>query len=294
MKQVSIIIVTYNSEKDIFDCVRSIQDHADIPLQDIELIIVDNCSKTPEPMFEQLRHLWGENIILIENTANGGYGQGNNVGIHHATAPIIMIMNPDVRLMMPLFVPVLNFFQQHPSTHLIGMKQMLTPSTSSHFSVGAIETIPGRLALLLQIMANKTNLFISKWLYISGACFFVRKDKFITVGAFDEDNFMYGEEEDISWRLQRKFGKCIKYLPFLRYIHLMDGRQATIKTDLVMIKAQQLLYQKKGVSPDYILRQYIKRKQALLWLYKAAKCVGKCTNEQIQLLSQEIKDLNNL
>ena len=41
MKRVSIIIVTYNSEKDIFDCVRSIQEFADIPLSEIELIVVD-------------------------------------------------------------------------------------------------------------------------------------------------------------------------------------------------------------------------------------------------------------
>ena len=75
MKQVSIIIVTYNSEKDIFDCVDSIQHQADIPLEDIELIVVDNCSRESEPMFERLRQQWGEDIVLIENAQNGGYGR---------------------------------------------------------------------------------------------------------------------------------------------------------------------------------------------------------------------------
>ena len=41
MKRLSIVIVTYNSEKDIFDCVKSIQKYADIPLSEIELIVVD-------------------------------------------------------------------------------------------------------------------------------------------------------------------------------------------------------------------------------------------------------------
>ena len=36
MKRVSIIIVTYNSEKEIYDCVRSIQQYADIPSEEIE------------------------------------------------------------------------------------------------------------------------------------------------------------------------------------------------------------------------------------------------------------------
>ena len=111
MKQVSIIIVTYNSEKDIYDCVDSIQSCADIPKEDIELIIVDNCSQEPQPMFKRLRQQWGEDIVLVENTQNGGYGQGNNVGIRRATAPVILIMNPDVRMMGPFLRKPLEAFQ---------------------------------------------------------------------------------------------------------------------------------------------------------------------------------------
>ncbi len=72
MKRVSIIIVTYNSEKDIYDCVDSIRQHADIPLKEIELIIVDNNSQKPDIMFNRLRQQWGNDIILINNTHNGG------------------------------------------------------------------------------------------------------------------------------------------------------------------------------------------------------------------------------
>ena len=35
MKRLSIVIVTYNSEKDIFDCVKTIQKYADIPLSEL-------------------------------------------------------------------------------------------------------------------------------------------------------------------------------------------------------------------------------------------------------------------
>ena len=38
MKKVSIIIVTYNSEKDIYDCINSIIENSDIPLAEIELV----------------------------------------------------------------------------------------------------------------------------------------------------------------------------------------------------------------------------------------------------------------
>ena len=80
MKKVSIIIVTYNSEKDIYDCVTSIMEHADIPLQEIELVVVDNNSTGCDAMFDKLRSLWGADIVLIKINQNGGYGQGNNLG----------------------------------------------------------------------------------------------------------------------------------------------------------------------------------------------------------------------
>ncbi len=123
MKRVSIIIVTYNSEKDIYDCVDSILSHADIPEEDIELIVVDNCNREPQPMFEHLRQQWSEDIVLIENTQNVGYGQGNNIGIRRATAPVILIMNAGVRLMDPFFVRPLNAFKKDSRLIMYGMKQ---------------------------------------------------------------------------------------------------------------------------------------------------------------------------
>ena len=124
MKRVSIIIVTYNSEKEIYDCVRSIQQYADIPSEEIELIIVDNNSQHTDLMFEKLNEVWGEDIVLIKNTHNGGYGQGNNVGIRHSHAPIIMIMNPDVRLHKRIFRNALSFFNSNQNTVMLGMTQL--------------------------------------------------------------------------------------------------------------------------------------------------------------------------
>ena len=107
MKRVSVIIVTHNSEKDIYECVESIKKYADIPLSEMELVIVDNKSLYPELMFQHIREKWGEDVTLIQNTKNGGYGQGNNVGIQNSSAPVILIVNPDVRLYEPIFQKVL-------------------------------------------------------------------------------------------------------------------------------------------------------------------------------------------
>lgn len=66
MKRLSIIIVTYNSEHDIYDCVSSIMKFSDIPLSEIELIIVDNNSRDTDTMFIKLKELYGNDIVLIK------------------------------------------------------------------------------------------------------------------------------------------------------------------------------------------------------------------------------------
>ncbi len=125
MKRLSIIIVTYNSEKDIYDCINSIRQWTDIPTEALELIVVDNNSRDTDAMFAQLRELYGNDVVLIKNTRNGGYGQGNNMGIRQATAPVILIMNPDVRLMEPVFQTALNAFDQWKDLSIYGMKQRI-------------------------------------------------------------------------------------------------------------------------------------------------------------------------
>ena len=126
MKRLSIIIVTYNSEHDIYDCLASIRKHQDLQPEELEIIIVDNNSRDTDGMFAKLRELYGNDIVLVKNTHNGGYGQGNNVGIRMATAPVILIMNPDVRLLMPIFKTATDAFLEDSRLAMYGMKQMLT------------------------------------------------------------------------------------------------------------------------------------------------------------------------
>ncbi len=109
-KDLSIIIVTYNSEKDIYDCLSSIYQYNDIG-ERLEIIVVDNNSHYFNTMKSKIQEQYGKAITIINNKSNGGYGQGNNVGIRMATAPIVAIMNPDVRLIMPIFKDVLRTIQ---------------------------------------------------------------------------------------------------------------------------------------------------------------------------------------
>ena len=105
MITLSVIILTHNSENDIYQCLESVYQHNDIG-KELEVIIVDNQSTNFASMRDGIVQRYPQ-VIITQNTHNGGYGQGNNVGIRMAQAPIIAIMNPDVRITHPIFKEML-------------------------------------------------------------------------------------------------------------------------------------------------------------------------------------------
>ena len=221
MKKVSIIIVTYNSEKDIYECINSIIENSDIPLTEIELVVVDNNSTGCDTMFGKLKTLWGEDIILIKNSSNGGYGQGNNLGIRQCTAPLVLIMNPDVRLICPVFKKAINLFSKDKNMCMLGMKQWLTLEEPSTNSFTCTYRMNGYLSTILSALCTRLDFYIAKYMHFSGSCFFINKAMFEAVGLFDENVFLYGEEDDIHYRLLHRFKDCkMKYDKSLKYLHL--------------------------------------------------------------------------
>lgn len=245
MKELSLIILTYNSEKDIYDCLYSVYQHNDIGNR-LEIIIVDNNSDGYVQMHDNITSLY-PNVIIIPNTKNGGYGQGNNIGIQAATAPIIAIMNPDIRLVMPVFQEMLNVFD-NKQTIMCGGKQYKNATTPA-ISFWCDYHRSAFLQSFGISYYRKRDIYKQRSMWLSGAFFFIRKQEFEQIGLFDENIFMYGEEYDIHIRLQKMFpNKIIKYLPDLKYIHLIEERKLT-KSDLQKtLKSLLYVSQKHGLS----------------------------------------------
>ena len=245
MKKLSLIILTYNSEKDIYDCLNSVYQYNDIG-DALEIIVVDNNSEHYARMQDKLSTLYPK-VNIISNSTNGGYGQGNNIGIQSASAPIVSIMNPDVRLVMPIFQRVLSTFEDQNIVMCGGKqyKNATTPTISFWCDYH-------RNALLQSIGISyyrKRDIYKQQSMWLSGAFFFIRKKEFEQIGLFDENIFMYGEEYDIHIRLQKMFpNKIIKYLPDLKYIHLIEERQLTVVALQKTLKSLLYLCGKHNIS----------------------------------------------
>ena len=292
MKRLSIIIVTYNSEKDIFDCISSIKQWSDIPFDELELIIVDNNSRNTDSIFEQLRSLYGNDIVLVKNTHNGGYGQGNNMGIRRATAPVILIMNPDVRMMEPVFKTALDAFDHWKDLSIYGMKQMLSATVPSNNSFCCAYTVNGYLQTIMTSIGNRFDYYLPRYMHFSGSCFFIRKEMFEQVGLFDETIFMYGEEEDIHYRMRKSGFKQMIYNPKLHYIHLTKEREPNLAYETKLLDVAIEHSKKKGYDVSKTIKNRLRNNTILLLREKVLVFLGKKDKRQMNLLKDFRKEIN--
>lgn len=250
----SLIILTYNSEKDIYDCLKSVYQYNDIG-EALEVIVVDNNSIGYDYMKNRI-HASYPMIKIIQNTHNGGYGQGNNIGIKSATAPIVAIMNPDVRLTMPTFRTMLNTFT-NSNVIMCGGKQYINTGEEGTSFFCDYHSSPFYQSLIYSFY-KRYDIYKSKTMWLSGAFFAIRKVDFENIGLFDEDLFMYGEEYDIHLRIQKHFpNKSIQYLKKTKYLHLIEER---IPSEDAYYKSYSSIYQvckKHHIAPQEVFNRQI-------------------------------------
>ena len=266
MKSLSIIIVTYNSQKDILNCLYSIDQISDIPRSSLEIIVVDNSSKevfleTEKLILSQYSH----EIKIIHNSRNGGYGQGNNLGIQNDTSEIICIVNPDVLFLKPIFQEVLKMFNENQDLAMVGGKQFgggdisywIRPEYDFFLFTAPISKI-----------LNKLNVYMQKYFYLSGALLFVSKTKFLEIGGFDEKMFMYCEEADITNRfLQLKYQTS--YRKEFHYQHLIDDRSEASQNSLkFLISSYEIYFSKYKFSFAGFMKRRIFSFKALMFFGK--------------------------
>lgn len=218
--KLSIIIVTYNSLDYIQECIDSILSNIDII--EYEIIVVDNSPKGASLKMELfLKELYGEKVKFVHNSKNLGYGQGNNIGIKQSNGDILCIMNPDIIITeKKLFKDSLSQFNCNPRLGMLGYKQLGGHNLSFYFRQEYY--LPFISAITTKLL-NKINLFNSKFMFLSGAFFFTKRDIFAKIGNFDESFFLYNEESDITKRLLMN-NYSVKYVREISYIHNIGER----------------------------------------------------------------------
>ena len=112
---------------------------------------------------------------------------------------------------------------------------------------------------------------------------------FETVGLFDESVFLYGEEDDIHYRLLHRFKDCkMVYDKSLRYLHLTKERQPDIKYEKTLIDVAVMQNKKKGSSEQRPLKNIRRSVDLLIYRERLRVMLGKKNRNSLNLL-EEIK-----
>jgi GT2 family glycosyltransferase len=110
MARVAIVVVTWNSASEIGACLDAL---AGWPTDAVEVAVVDNASSDTT-----LEEVAARGVRLIANERNAGFAAAVNQGVRATSAPLILLLNPDARLLGGLDVLAARF--EDPATGAAG------------------------------------------------------------------------------------------------------------------------------------------------------------------------------
>lgn len=213
--KLSLIIVSYKKPDLVGQCLESIYRYNDIGNQ-LEIIVSDN--SPDDSVYELIKEKY-PNIKYLKN-GNIGFGAANNRGVTASSAPYILFLNPDTILVEPIFSFAVEIFET--GFGMFGL-QLVDCNLKKNTSYAFIDCFSLTKAFFGKL-CNRIGIFIPEKMAIIGADIFIKKELFLGCGSFDENIFMYAEENDLSKRFHNTYPDTkIGFFPEKKIIHLEGG-----------------------------------------------------------------------
>jgi GT2 family glycosyltransferase len=206
---VSLSIVTYNSEDHIEEALDSIISNT--RGVDCHIYVIDNCSK--DRTVEIIKNRYGENVTLIQNPKNLGFGRGHNVILDRIQSKYHAYVNPDVLIKDDVVSSLCRYLDQNEDIGLVTPKVL--------YPTGEPQILPKRNPKLLYLLSRKINIRpLKKYReefemrnkdmnsafdieFCTGCFMFARTSLLKKIGGFDERFFLYFEDADLSRKIRR-------------------------------------------------------------------------------------------
>ena len=280
----SIIIVNYNVKEFLQNLIYSIQKAA----RNIsaEIIIVDNNSEDGSLEFinDKLLPLGG--IKLISNKENLGFSKANNIGLSEARGKYLLLLNPDVVVSEDTFQKVIDFFESNPEAGLAGCK-ILNPEGT--LQLACRRSFPGPWTAFCKV-TGLSSLFPGSRFFarynltylnenetyevdaVSGSFMMLTREAYEKVGGLDEEFFMYGEDLDLCYRIQ-KAGLKVYYVHSTQIIHYKgeSTRRSNIDETKYFYNAMHL-FVKKHLSSSFLVELILR---SAIWFRNIFAFIGR-------------------
>ncbi len=266
--KVSVIIVNYNVKYFLEVCLHSVL-RAAVGVA-AEVIVVDNNSTDGSCEFVKERF---PEVVLIENKDNKGFSKANNQAVAIAKGEYILFLNPDTVMPEGFLSATLAYMDAHPEAGALGPRLI---DGKGQFAPDSKKSFPSlSVAIFKTTGLNKIfskSAYINKYYAVhiaerqtaevdvlSGCCMLVRKKAMDESGGpFDEDYFMYCEDVDLSYRIQKAGYKNI-YYPEVDLIHYKGESTRKMTLSYVRIFNEALV--------TFVKKHYTKKQAGLFIMF---------------------------
>ena len=259
-RDLTISIVNYNSKEHILKCLESI--YANSEGIDIDIYVVDNDSS--DDSVDVIRKLY-PSVNLIENNENKGFGVANNQVLKLFNSRYCLITNPDIIILPDTLQKMVSFMDSNKNAGAVGCK-ILNLDKSLQYSCRRYPSIiitlsrgllidylfPGNKVIEKYLMSDWSHDEVMHVDWVTGCCLMVRQETIKEVGILDKNYFMYFEDADLCYRINKKWK--VYYLPHVQMVHEFQHnsrRIGNLKHKLFHIKSAIHFFKKYGLSPKY-------------------------------------------
>jgi GT2 family glycosyltransferase len=209
--ELSIVIVNWNSKNFVRECLRSLCDQ--VRILAYEVIVVDSASF--DGCGEMLATEFPD-VHFIQSQENLGFAKSNNLGVIHARAKTLLLLNPDTMVLNSAIESLFAAFTHQAAAGIMGCRLLNTDRTLQTSCVQSFPTILNQMidSEFLRGLSKNSHLWGMRPLYapgngphlaeaISGACMMVSKQIFDRVSGFSTHFFMYAEDMDLCYKVKQ-------------------------------------------------------------------------------------------
>ncbi len=222
--KLSIIILNYNTEQLLRQCLNSLPAH-----DDYQIIVVDNAST--DGSVAMVRKEFPKVELTISKT-NCGFTRGNNLAKGKTKGEYVLFLNSDTKVYPGTLERMVEFMDQNPDAGISTCYTEL-PNESLYYACHRGFPTPWNSICYFSGLAKlfpKSKLFAgytATYLPIdriheidtcSGTFLLIRKELLDKINWFDEDYFSYGEDMEMCYRI-KELGYKVMFVPDVKIMH---------------------------------------------------------------------------
>ncbi|HYM00572.1 MAG TPA: glycosyltransferase family 2 protein [Blastocatellia bacterium] len=295
--RLAIVVVSFNTRELLLECVSSATRYAPGAV----IIVVDNASSDGSAGAISRKF---PDVRVIENEENVGFGAACNQAIRSFSSDFYLLLNSDALLTEGTVSALLECMAANRRAGAAGCLVLDSTGSVSRTTMLFLTPVNQALELLGLRISGLTRTHLIKYLtpscdcspdWIEASCLMIRRSAINEIGLFDEQFFMYSEDEDLCWRLKGA-GWLVCFTTRATVTHMGGASSGADRSaNLIQFYASQIKLLRKHRGPCSA-RLFVALTRLALWLklFKSRLTVTAGQSTELRMRSAALKAAGEL